>query len=146
MQIEFLKNLPVQKELELDGVKILMVHGSPRRNNEDIMPDTPLEEVEQMLEGVDSDLVLCGHTHIPCGFQTNTKQTVVNDGSVGRPFTENPEACYAVITTLGNGDFEVEHRFVKYDNFQASKVLASRKFEGADKLAGMLLNPTQRHF
>lgn len=145
-QKEFLKDLPEKKELEIDGVKILMVHGSPRRNNEDIMPDTPLVKVEEMLKGTDADLILCGHTHIPCGFQTNTKQTVVNDGSVGRPFTETPDSCYAIITTLGNGEFEVEHYFVKYDNFQASKTLAARKFEGADKIARMLIHPTHRHF
>ena len=145
-QIEFLRNLPENKSLEIDGVKILMVHGSPRRNNEDILPDTPLSEVEEMLKGVDADLILCGHTHLPCGFQTNTKQTVVNDGSVGRPFTEKPEACYVIITTNGNGGFEVEHKFIKYDNFQAAKVLAARGFEGADKLANNLIHSTARHF
>jgi predicted phosphodiesterase len=144
-QKQFLKNLPVSKELEIDGIKILMVHGSPRRNNEDIMPDTPLDKLEEMLEGVKADLILCGHTHIPCGFQTNSRKTVVNDGSVGRPFTPNPDACYAIITTKGDKEFEVEHNFVQYDYFQASKVLASRDFEGADKLAGMLINPSERH-
>ena len=145
-QIKFLKELPTQKELTIDGIKILMVHGSPRRNNEDIMPTTPLEEVEKMISGVDADLILCGHTHIPCGFQTNTKQTVVNDGSVGRPFTKNPEACYAVITTKSSGEFEVEHYFVKYDNYEAAKKMAQRKFDGADKIAHMLIHPTHRHF
>ena len=145
-QINFLANLPEQKELTIDGIKILMVHGSPRRNNEDIMPDTPLEKVEEMLQGTDADLILCGHTHIPCGFQTSNNQTVVNDGSVGRPFTENPDACYAIINTNEDGSFEVEHRFVKYDNLQASKTLAQRTFDGADKIAHMLIHPTHRHF
>lgn len=144
-QKKFLRELPVNKELNIDGVNILMVHGSPRRNNEDIMPDTPLEKVEEMLSGVGADLILCGHTHIPCGFQTNTRQTVVNDGSVGRPFTPNPESCYAVITTKGSGAFEVEHHFVKYDNIQAAKTLAARGFDGADKLAQILINPEHRH-
>lgn len=145
-QIEFLRNLPTQKELTVDGVKILMVHGSPRRNNEDILPNTPLEEVEEMLKGTDADLILCGHTHLPCGFQTTTKQTVVNDGSVGRPFTQNPESCYAIISTTGDGGFEVEHNFVKYDNYQAAKVLAARGFKGAEKLANNLIHSTERHF
>jgi len=145
-QLEFLKGLPTQKSLTIDGVKILMVHGSPRRNNEDIMPNTPPEEVEKMISGVDADLILCGHTHIPCGFQTNTEQTVVNDGSVGRPFTENPEACYVTISTTGDGRYEVEHHFVKYDNYEAAKILAARTFEGADKIAHMLIHPTHRHF
>ena len=144
-QKQFLKELPTTKSLTIDDVKILMVHGSPRRNNEDIMPDTPLEKVEEMLSGVNEDLILCGHTHIPCGFQTNTKQTVVNVGSVGRPFTENPESCYAIISTKGNGEFEVEHNFVKYDNIQAAKTLSERSFEGADKLAHILIPPKHRH-
>lgn len=145
-QIDFLKNLPATKSLTIDGVKIMMVHGSPRRNNEDIMPDTLLDKVAEMLTGVDANLILCGHTHIPCGFQTNTGQTVVNDGSVGRPFTENPEACYAIISTIGDGKYEIEHHFVKYDNYRAANVLAARSFEGADKLAHMLIHPTHRHF
>lgn len=145
-QIEFLRNLPEKKELTIDGVKILMVHGSPRRNNEDIMPNTPLDKVEEMIKDTDANLILCGHTHIPCGFQTTTEQTVVNDGSVGRPFTDNPESCYVIISTTGSGGFEVEHNFVKYDNVQASKILANRRFEGADKLAHMLIHPTERHF
>ena len=33
---EFLANLPVTKEIELFGIKILLVHGSPRKNNENI--------------------------------------------------------------------------------------------------------------
>ena len=144
-QKQFLKTLPQTKELIIDGVKILMVHGSPRRNNEDILPDTPLEKVEEMLKDVDADLILCGHTHIPCGFQTNTQQTVVNVGSVGRPFTSNPDSCYAIITTKGNGAFEVEHHFIEYDNEKSSKTLAQRDFDGAEKLAYILINPEQRH-
>ena len=30
---QYLKNLPAQKEVEVEGVKVLLVHGSPRRNN-----------------------------------------------------------------------------------------------------------------
>ena len=145
-QINFLMNLPAQKNIELDGIKILMVHGSPRRNNEDILPDTPIESVEEMLKDVDADLIVCGHTHLPCGFQTETKQTVINVGSVGRPFTENPEACYAIITTTGKGEFSAEHRYVKYDNLTAAKTLALRGFVGADKLANNLIHSTARHF
>ena len=33
---KFLAELPEQKEIELSGIKILLVHGSPRRNNENI--------------------------------------------------------------------------------------------------------------
>ena len=145
VQKNFLKNLPVQLQLEEEGVTILLVHGSPRKNNEDILPDTPLLEVEKMLENVDADVVLCGHTHLPCGFQTSSKKTVVNVGSVGRPFTTEPKACYLQLT-VSNGRCIFEHKFVKYRKETAAEKLRRRPFAGANKLADMLLNPTVRHF
>ena len=141
---EYLKNLPENLEININNTPILLVHGSPRRNNEDISPDLPLEKVEEMVEGTDSRLILCGHTHLPCGYQTNSGKTVVNVGRVGRPFTEKPVSCYAIVTFDEIG-FGVEHKFVEYDNVSASETLAKRKFEGADKLAQILINPTVRH-
>lgn len=144
-QKDFLKNLPVQKSIEIDGVKILMVHGSPRRNNEDILPDTPMKDVEMMIKDVREDVILCGHTHIPCGFQTPQKKTVVNVGSVGRPFTEEAKSCYLKIT-ITNGKCVFEHRFVDYNKDRAALKLRSREFTGANKLANTLLDPKLRHF
>ena len=86
---DFLKNLPPKEEIELFGIKILLVHGSPRRNNENIYPNLKIEEIEEMVSGTNANIIFCGHTHMPCGYQTNTEQTIVNVGSVGRPFSEN---------------------------------------------------------
>lgn len=141
---EYLKNLPPQKSLIIDGVKVLLVHGSPRRNNEDILPGMPLKEIEEMLVGVEEDIVFCGHTHMPAGYQTNNKQTVVNVGSVGRPMTPEPKACY-VIADFQDGGFSIEHRFVDYDRETAAQIISARNFEGADKLAQIILHPTSRH-
>lgn len=144
-QKNFLRELPAQLQLEEGGVKILLVHGSPRKNNENIFPDTPLKELEKMVAGVDTDIILCGHTHMPCGFQTTNKITVVNDGSVGRPFTDEPKACYLILT-INNGKFLFEHRFIDYDNKKASEKMLLRNFNGKEKLAQTLIKPTERHF
>lgn len=143
-QKEFLKNLPPQKEIEIDGIKILLVHGSPRKKNENIFPDLKIEEVEEMIKGTDSDLIFCGHTHVPCGYQTNTKQTVVNAGSVGRPFAKEPEACYAILE-IEDKTFTIKHNLLKYDVNTASAILKERGFEGADKLAAMLISAASRY-
>ena len=143
-EIEFLKNLPKQKELEIEGVKLLMVHGSPRKNDENIFPNLKIEEVEEMIKGVDADVILCGHTHMPCGYQTNNNKTVVNVGSVGRPFTDNTQSCYA-IAEINNGQIEFIHKFVDYDKETASEILAKRDFDGAEKLSQILINPKERH-
>ncbi len=140
----FLEGLPPQLSLDVEGCSVLLVHGSPRANNEDILPEMPLEEVEEIISGTKEKLILCGHTHIPCGYQTNTNQTVVNVGSVGRPMTEQPKACYAIID-FSQGSFEIRHRFVDYDNQTAAKIMTERGFMGADRLADLLLKPVERH-
>lgn len=141
---EYLSTLPPLLKFDIEGVKVLLVHGSPRANNEDILPNRPIEEIEEIISDTDADLILCGHTHIPCGYQTNNKQTVVNVGSVGRPMTQTPMACYALID-FDNGHFNIRHKFVDYDRDTASKILRARTFEGADKLAELLINPVERH-
>ena len=143
-QKEFLRKLPPQKELEIEGVKILLVHGSPRRNNEDILPNLPIEQVEEIIDGVNADLILCGHTHMPAGYQTNTKQTVINDGSVGRPMTEDLKACYLILD-INNGSFTAEHRLLDYTREKAAEIMRERNFDGAEGIANMLIKPSPRH-
>ena len=141
---DFLASLPPMMQMEIEGVKVLFVHGSPRANNEDILPNKPLESIEEIISDTDAALILCGHTHIPCGYQTNSKQTVVNVGSVGRPMTPTPLACYVVID-FKDDTFNVKHKFVDYNREAAAELVRNRNFEGADKLAELLINPVERH-
>ena len=129
---------------EIEGVKILMVHGSPRKNNENIFPEMPIEQVEEMIAGTNADLILCGHTHRPCGYQTSTRQTVVNVGSVGRPMTPTPYSCYAIID-IEKGSFTVKHKFVDYNREKAMELIRNRGFEGAEILANLLVNTQESH-
>lgn len=140
----YLANLPPQLSIEIDGCSVLLVHGSPRANNEDILPQMPMDIIEEMIYGTEEKLIFCGHTHIPCGYQTNTNQTVVNVGSVGRPMTEEPKACY-VVADFEEGSFEIHHRFVNYNNKLAAQIMSQRDFMGSDRLADLLLNPVARH-
>jgi len=143
---KFLANLPKQKEIEISNIKILLVHGSPRKNNENIYPNLPINEIEEMIKDTNANIIFCGHTHTPCGYQTNTNQTIVNVGSIGRPFTDEPDSCYAIMEIdEDNSTFKVKHKFVKYDVLKAAEKIKKRNFEGADKLATMLIKPTSRY-
>ncbi len=142
--IAYLSELPPQVMLEVGGLNLHLVHGSPRANNEDIMPGMPIEAIEEIIADTPADLILCGHTHTPCGYQTNSKQTVVNVGSVGRPMTPTPLACYAVLD-IDDGKFSIKHKFVEYDREFAAQLVRERGFEGADKLAELIINPVVRH-
>lgn len=143
---DFLKNLQKEEEINLFGIKILLVHGSPRKNNENIFPNLSIEEVEEIIKDTDANLIFCGHTHMPCGYQTNTEQTVVNVGSVGRPFSEEPKACYVILDIDETTSiYTIKHKLIKYNVEHASEILRKRNFEGCDKLAKMLIKATSRY-
>lgn len=143
---QFLKDLPDKKELVLNGIKILLVHGSPRKIDENIFPNLPIEKVQEMISDTDADLIFCGHTHMPCGYQTNTKQTVVNVGSVGRPFSEEPKSCYVVLDLNDEKkSFEIKHKLINYDYESAASKLEKRGFDGSFKLAEMLRKAASRY-
>lgn len=142
---DYLASLPERRELMVEGVSVLLVHGSPRRNNEDILPNMRISEIQEIISGETANLILCGHTHVPCGYQTLSSQTVVNVGSVGRPMTGTPKANYAIID-FNNGSYTVEHREVEYDYELASQLIRAREFEGSSELADQLIMPLLRHF
>ena len=134
-----LSNLNIDKILTVNGVKIHLVHGSPRKQDENIFPDTPSSEVEKMVETSPADVILCGHTHIPCGFSLNSGKTVVNAGSIGRSMTKDKMPVYLLMTINSNGAYSFEHIKVKYDNKQTAQLIKERNFELSEEFSKLYL-------
>lgn len=106
---EYIAALPEQVELDVEGVgHVLFCHGSPRSDEEMILRTTPDEWLRDMLAGVESDLVVCGHTHMQFDRRVD-RWRVVNAGSVGLAYGA-PGAHWLA---LGPG---VEHRRTPYDS------------------------------
>ncbi len=135
----FVKNLPENKYLQINGLKIQLVHGSPRQQDENIYPNMPLDEVEKMVENSNADLILCGHTHIPCGYSLNSGKTVVNVGSVGRSMTENKMPYWALLEISDSATFQIEHKCAVYDNKKVSEYIKNRNFKHSEELAKMYI-------
>ena len=86
--LAYLRTFPQTMELALDdGVKMLLFHGSPRSNMDDILALTPPEEIDQMLAGHEAAVMACGHTHIQM-LRQHKGRLLINPGSVGCPFLE----------------------------------------------------------
>lgn len=134
-----LSNLNIDKILTVNGVKIHLVHGSPRKQDENIFPDTPSSEVEKMVETSPADVILCGHTHIPCGFSLNSGKTVVNAGSIGRSMTKDKMPVYLLMAINSNGAYSFEHIKVKYDNKQTAQLIKERNFELSEEFSKLYL-------
>jgi diadenosine tetraphosphatase ApaH/serine/threonine PP2A family protein phosphatase len=114
--IDYLARLPVQRRLEFGPEHtVLAVHGSVRSDEENIKPETPLDELEKMTQAdAPYNLLLCAHTHVTVDRWVNNRR-VLNVGSVGLPFDGDPRASYAFIQLLPGGHYQVQLRRVEYD-------------------------------
>jgi len=108
---EYLRGLEKSIMVEAEGRRLLLVHGSPRRINEYLYEDRPEASLRRMLESLNIDALVCGHTHKPYHRVVDGVQ-VINDGSVGKPKDGDPRACYALISVAA--EIEVEFRRVEY--------------------------------
>jgi len=96
-QLEELIKSPEKLLIEIDGLKILMSHGSPWNKNLYLYPDTD-EKILNMASETGADIVLIGHSHYQ--FLHNHKNTVLlNPGSVGQSRSTGGLADWAIINT-----------------------------------------------
>lgn len=137
--LDFVRELDEKKQIEINSLKIELVHGSPRNQSENIYPELMNDTVEKMVENSNADLILCGHTHIPCGYSLNSGKTIINVGSVGRSMTKDKNAVYLQLTIDSNGQFYSEHRIIKYDNQKVYNHILARNFKHCEELASMYL-------
>ncbi|SFM33393.1 metallophosphoesterase family protein [Methanolobus profundi] len=132
-QMAFLRQLPFSIEKEADGLKLYFTHGSPRSNYEYIRPETPEEELEEMLSGIDADVVFIGHSHVPF-VRTHGDMLIVNPGSTGQPRDEDWHASCAVFDTSSR---ETELIRLDYDMDSTCRKIEDR-MPNADELTAIL--------
>lgn len=110
---KILRRLPEQRMIQLEGVRILMTHGSPASIREHLSPDTPQGRLLELAANAQADVVLCGNSHQ--AFLRRAGDVIfVNPGTVGRPDDGDPRASYAVMD-IRDGTVEVQFFRVSYD-------------------------------
>ena len=109
----WLRTLAPQIRFEADGLRFLLVHGSPRKMNEYLYEDKPDSTFVRIAADADADVIVCGHTHRPYD-KTVAGTRFINDGSAGKPKDGDPRACWALVETSPAG-LTVDFRRVDYD-------------------------------
>jgi diadenosine tetraphosphatase ApaH/serine/threonine PP2A family protein phosphatase len=102
----------------------LYCHGSPGSDVRSFFPQ-PADDEPDLLEGVECERLVFGHTHLPFRRVAARGIELVNPGSVGMPFDGDPRAAYAVVEDGGG----VRHRRVEYDHL-ASAAAVRDHFDG----------------
>jgi putative phosphoesterase len=87
--IAFLHDRPEAQQID----DVLYCHASPRNDVDIFTERTPEERIAFLFEGLDVPTVVCGHTHTQYE-RTVAGVHVVNAGSVGMPYEEEPGAYW----------------------------------------------------
>lgn len=118
----FLRELVDNISLQLGDLRVVLVHGSPRKVNEYLFEDRPESSLVRLLDMVQADVLVCGHTHLPYHRVLADGRHVINAGSVGKPKDGDPRACYLVLSAQGC-DLDVQFIRVPYDVEAAAQAI-----------------------
>ena len=88
-QIAFLHELPETQQIG----DVLYCHASPRNDVDIFTERTPGERIAFLFDGLDVPTVVCGHTHTQYE-RSVAGVRIVNAGSVGMPYEEEPGAYW----------------------------------------------------
>jgi predicted phosphodiesterase len=126
-QRDLLADLPLTVTLAIDGLgTALFCHATPRRDDEILLVDSPVERFATALSEVPSavNLVVVGHTHMPYA-RLVAGRWVVNPGSVGMPYG-HAGAAWALLGPA------IDLRRTAYDVEAAAARLRNAAWPGAD--------------
>lgn len=112
-ELDYLRDLPVTREIQLGERRLLLGHGAPWDTDFYIYPDAP-DEIWKRLASLDYDYIVLGHTHHRyCRRAGST--LVINPGSVGQPRDRQPGAAWALLDT----DTDTVNFFTESYSFEA---------------------------
>lgn len=145
----YLRDLPAHIAVDFrfggESLRLLLVHGSPRKINEYLFEDRDEKSLLRILKDANADIMAFGHTHKPWHRALADGphfRHAINTGSVGKPKDGDPRACYVLLhldahaSKTSKESIRVEFVRVPYDVEKAAQAI--EKSELPDRLAGML--------
>jgi len=119
---------PKTLSLEMPGLgQVLFCHATPRNDTEMFTRLTPEAVLGPVFAGVDSPVVVCGHTHMQFDRRVG-KTRVVNAGSVGMPFAD-PGAYWLLLGP------DLQLRRTQYDLAKAADRIRQTPYPQAEAFA-----------
>jgi putative phosphoesterase len=129
--LDFFEGMPNYGKMQLPGLPAFCYcHGSMNSSREQLQKNSPAAKTA--LELVDTDILLCGHTHVQGTFKYRGKK-LINPGSVGIPFSYNAKAQFAILHGTEKG-WDEEYFQLDYEK---EIVLEEFTTSGFSKIAPM---------
>ncbi|WP_422926981.1 metallophosphoesterase family protein [Singulisphaera sp. PoT] len=103
----YLLQMPLTQRITVDGLRIFMVHATPRDPLDEYLRKDPVTWAKRV-HNIEADIVCVGHSHMQFNLAVDG-MVILNPGSVGQPRDGDPRAAYAVID-----DNKIELKRVPY--------------------------------
>jgi len=126
---------PATVQLAIEGLgEVLFCHATPQSDKAIFTRRTAEQRLLPVFEGLDAQVVICGHTHMQFDRQIGAVR-VVNAGSVGMPYGD-PGAYWLVLGP------DIQLRCTSYDLEQAATRITQTGYpQAAEFAANDLLHP-----
>jgi predicted phosphodiesterase len=112
----WMRELPMQRRIELGKYRLLLCHGSPRRMNEFLWESTtPTHFLDRLADEHQADVILGTHTGIKWHRRLANDRHFVNVGVLGRPENDGRTNVWYTILTA-KPELGVEFVPVAYDH------------------------------
>ncbi|MEO5988223.1 MAG: metallophosphoesterase family protein [Candidatus Eisenbacteria bacterium] len=112
----WLRELPTQARLTLEGARVLLCHGSPRQVNEFLWESRCSDAFLQFLCDANAcDVLLVTHTGLHWHRALPSGKHVINVGAIGRPAHDGRTNVWYAELTFDAGRVAVGFRPVEYD-------------------------------
>lgn len=127
-QRNWLRDLPEEITLDLDGLAARLFHATPTDDNTYLMEDRIAGRLVQsgaadiaarLGETGNAGLILCGHSHLP-RLMTLGVVTIVNPGSIGQPAYSDPTPPHPHVSEAGSP--HARYALIEAANGQVSRV------------------------
>lgn len=137
-QITFLKELPLESSINLNGISILCVHGTPKSIVEAIDSSVSEEEIKKAIKGVEEQLILSGHSHTSFIGEVDDKM-IFNVGSVGNSLDGDNRISYGVLD-FAEDKVNLVNRRISYPVDEIINIAIENKFPLIDEYKKIILN------
>lgn len=119
--IDFYESIDIRGLYRKEGYSdFRYCHGSLTSSNELLLPDNP--NMESIMENLDVDLLISGHTHIQESKMYGSKK-LIHPGSIGIPWYYNGKSQYMILHSTDCNYFGWEEEFIQlgYDVCRVKK-------------------------
>lgn len=114
----WMRELPNELRLEINGKRLLLCHGSPRQTNEFLWETTTSSAfLERLFREHDANIIIGTHTGLHWHRALPGGRHFINCGAIGRPANDG-QTCvwYALIDIGEQGDVQIEFVPLTYDH------------------------------